>query len=82
MNRVWKIVLIVVLAVLALGAGAGIRYWVNKGTDEPGAIETPPLKKGWKIYKNPDWGFEVSYPDNWVLVTRIWVLETQETRPN
>lgn len=57
MNQVWKIGLIVGLAVLVLTTGVGIKSLLNKRASE----------SGWKMYKNSEMGFEISYPDNWVL---------------
>lgn len=34
----------------------------------PTILPTPSVKPGWKIYKNDDYGFEISYPDKYQIV--------------
>lgn len=70
--------MVVVLVVLALGVG--MSYLTNRRTTEPVITEVDQITKGWKIYKNSEWGFTINYPDNWVLKIDEYEVSSNKKR--
>jgi hypothetical protein len=62
------------VAAIAYFFGSGKLQWnkenqtpspVPSTTSTPAPVPSPTLKAGWKVYKNEQYGFELSYPDNY-----------------
>jgi len=61
----WKLLLIVIILAIIVGGGA---LWYAKRPEksyQPVEIQKPETAN-WKTYKNEEYGFEVSYPAEWV----------------
>ena len=71
----WKYILIVIILAAAVGGGIlGYRYWCIQEYEvripeiKPPGIVFENETADWKTYRNEEYGFEIKYPKEWLII--------------
>ena len=66
LNKKFAITLVILL-LLGVGASYGIWWWGNQNSQVAVLPATPDPTANWKTYTNTQYGFEIKYPENFII---------------